>query len=136
MKELKELITHIISEGFKANFENSKNKIIFEKEGYSAIQIINQKFDGVEVWIGTKESNQWSRIDFMLEYYLSSNIDLTKKFQLDLDNKNISDYYIKFIEKYYKEMSDFKKFKNEEYVIWIKENSGIIEKLRIALQKK
>lgn len=96
------------------------------------IKFVDQRYDGVEGWIRTKDSD-WVRLDFLLEYFLSSNISITKKYSGQLNSRNISKQYCEELLSDFKlKTSDGKKFDFPKYKKWLS-NEFEIEKARKML---
>ena len=65
------------------------------------LKILDQRYDGVELYI--KYSYGSARIDFMLEYYLSKKLELSRM----LYRKEITfyEFHIQFLKRYMKQLS-------------------------------
>lgn len=65
------------------------------------LKFTNQRLDGWEAWIGS-DDEYWVRLDFLLEYYISKTVDLSKiikgkSHDKDLMKKYGDDMFRKFM---------------------------------------
>jgi len=89
------------------------------------VLIKSQKFDGWEGWL-KMSNNEWVRIDFMLEYYISGSVSITKKYSGSLNDEFYAkEYYGAFLDNYIDVLSNPNRFNNEEYQKWLKNTSEI-----------
>jgi len=89
------------------------------------VLIKSQKFDGWEAWL-KMSNNEWVRIDFMLEYYISGSVSITKKYSGSLNDEFYAkEYYGAFLDNYIDVLSNPNRFNNEEYQKWLKNTSEI-----------
>lgn len=86
------------------------------------VKYIDQKNEGLEAWVRKGQSN-WVRLDFILEYYLSGDVNLSKQFRGQLGEASIAkQYYNLLYAKFSKETSDGRNFDFEKYLSWQKSN--------------
>jgi len=98
------------------------------------LKFIDQRLDGLEAWV-RKGQSDWIRLDFMLEYYLFANVDLTKRYREKLDDKNQAQQYYELLhDKFIKLTSYGEKFNFEEYINWQRTTGSDIEIARKMLQ--
>ena len=125
------LIELLKIKGFKICEETSR-KATYVHTNHSVI-ILDQGVDGNEVWI-KKDDGDWVRLDFILEYFLTGSVALTKKFQSKLKSEeNNGLYYAEFINQHYKELFEDGKSSILEYPAWLRNNSGKIRMIRDLL---
>lgn len=80
------------------------------------IKYVRQKYDGLEAWV-RKGKSQWVRLDFILEYYLSGNVNISKKFKMKNEGESIHFFeslYTKFIQL----TCNGENFDFQEYLDW------------------
>ena len=98
------------------------------------LKFIDQRLDGLEAWV-RKGQSDWIRLDFMLEYYLFANVDLTKRYREKLDDKHqAQQYYELLYDKFIKSTSYGEKFNFAEYINWQRNTGSDIEIARKMLQ--
>jgi hypothetical protein len=96
------------------------------------IKYVDQRLDGIEGWI-KKGNSDWIRLDFMLEYFLSSNVGVTKKYKGQLKNRNKAERYNEeLLSKFKRQTNNGKSFDYEKYKKWLS-NRSEIEKARRLL---
>jgi len=97
------------------------------------LKFIDQRLDGLEAWI-RKGQSDWIRLDFMLEYYISANVDLTKKFNGRLNDKTQAEHYYQLLyDKFNKAILNGKEFDFVEYTNWQRTAGSDIETARKML---
>ena len=124
--ELKILEPFFNRKGFSI-VEETLFKCVFTKNGLYLI-VIDQRFDGLEVYIGNQPDKGEARIGFLLEYFLSNDVKLSRALASQLksasnqDEKNqiIEKYTVDFINNY--SGSVFREFEEilSEYPTWSK----------------
>ena len=96
------------------------------------VKFVDQKFDGTEGWI-RKQNTDWIRLDFMLEYFLSSNVGVTKKYKGQLNNRSKANSYNKeLLSKFKRQTNNGKSFDFQKYKEWLN-NRTEIDKARRML---
>ena len=96
------------------------------------IKYIDQNWDGVEGWIGN-DNLFWIRLDFFLEYYISENLDLSKKYK---NNKFGLDKYCEELFKKFDQKTIYNvEFDYSKYTKWLNMKNPEIEKV-IKLMNK
>ncbi len=89
-----------------------------DPKGIIELKYIDQKNEGIEAWI-RKEKSGWVRLDFMLEYYVSGSVSLSKQYKGRLEDVSIAkEYYNLLYAKFLKETSDGQTFDFEKYHSW------------------
>lgn len=113
------LIINIIPTKYSTNIKmNNKVKIKF----------IEQRWEGFEAWIGN-DNSYWVRLDFLLEYFISSNVNLSQKFKGQLDDSEIvKKYYKSLFNKFMMHTSNGKEFNYDDYMEWQKNNKIEVER--------
>ncbi len=97
------------------------------------LKYIDQKYDGLEAWIRYGDS-EWIRLDFILEYYLFKNVDLTKEYKGQLNDKKKAKEYIRsFYLKFSRNTSRGSTFDFKKYINWIRFNQSEVSKIRKLL---
>lgn len=82
------------------------------------LKYVDQKYEGLEAWIRRGQSD-WIRLDFILEYYLFNNVNLSKQYRSQLnDEKEAKQYYSLLYKKFTEETSNGKKFDFQKYLNW------------------
>lgn len=96
------------------------------------IKYIKQGFDGYESWIKVAEE-EWLRIDGFLEYFLTSDVKITKAFKGKMNSylQNV-DYCSKILNEFGSLILDETKFNHAKYKNWLTNNQN---ELAIAIQK-
>ena len=101
-----------------------ENKDIIE------LKFLEQRWDGLEAWIRKNQCDIWVRLDFFLEYYISGNVNLSKKYKGQLKNKEVIKQYSELLySKFLKETSGGSEFNPQEYINWQKNNKDDINKV-------
>ncbi|MET6989458.1 hypothetical protein [Sediminicola arcticus] len=86
------------------------------------IKYTEQRWEGFEAWIGS-DHTYWVRLDFLLESFISKNVDLSKKFKGQLNDFNIAKkYYESLFDKFMKTTSNGEEFNYDNYLNWQKNN--------------
>ncbi len=82
-------------------FKETQISKTYKKDSHH-IRIIDQRWDPPEIWIGTKEIEKNNiRLGFILEYYLSGQIEMIKKYnRINKSGKLTYDFYTEFLDKY------------------------------------
>ena len=80
------------------------------------IKYVDQRWDGVEGWLGN-DNLFWIRLDFFLEYFISGNLELSKRYK----NKELSleKYCERLFEKFNEKTFCNKKFEYTKYTEWL-----------------
>ena len=90
------------------------------------LKYVVQKHDGLEAWI--KKGDNWIRLDFLLEYYLFQNVNLTKSFKGTLNDDNMVKLYSESLfAKFLEATSNGTVFDFEKYSDWINNNQSDID---------
>jgi hypothetical protein len=102
--------------------------MINEESNKLELKYIDQGHDGVEGWI-RHDNGVWIRLDFILEYFLFHNVDVTRQYKNQLIDKNM---VVKYCESMFKmfseETSNGSKFDFNEYLEWKNNNQSEIRK--------
>lgn len=86
------------------------------------LKYIDQRYEGLEAWIRFKNS-EWIRLDFLLEYYLLKNVNLSKKYKGKLDDQLIAKcYYGLLYDKFSEKTSGGENFDFQKYIFWQRNN--------------
>lgn len=97
------------------------------------IKYVEQRFEGFEIWV-QKGQSDWIRLDFLLEYYLFGNVNLSKKYKgLLSDEMKAKQYYNLLYEKFIQATSGGYDFDFQKYTYWLKNNQLDINKARDLL---
>src|SRR5690606_5351077 len=92
------------------------------------LKFIDQRLDGWEAWIGS-DNMFWIRLDFLLEYYISKNVNLSRKMKNETFTKpTVKQYGVKMFNKFMKVTSNGEKFSYEGYSEWLKTDNPEIQK--------
>jgi hypothetical protein len=95
--------------------------------GELEIKFIDQRYDGLEGWIRKGQSN-WIRLDFMLEYYISDNVDVTKQYKGQLRNENMVKEYCNLLYAKFLQLTlGGQNFDFEKYIDWQRNNSAKVD---------
>jgi hypothetical protein len=108
-----------------------------ENVGYRGLEwkLIDQRYDGWEAWVRQDQSD-WIRLDFVLEYYLFGNVDVTKEFAGQLgDEKKVKKYCDLLCDKFTQAISDGYEFDFQKYSDW-QQRKGNIDEARRFLRLK
>lgn len=98
------------------------------KDSGKYLILVNQVIDLPEVYIGESiELQDMLRIDFILELFISGEIELSKRFKVD-GKINSIDYTIAFLETYHAELRSIS-ILQPDYYQWMRLNS---DKTRLA----
>lgn len=112
-------------------FSNNQKATNMDK-GEIEVKFVDQKFDGTEGWIRRKDSD-WIRLDFMLEYFLSSDVGITKKYKGQLNNRiKANSYNEELLSKFNRQTNNGNSFDFQKYKKWLS-NRSEIEKARKLL---
>lgn len=96
------------------------------------IKYVDQRHDGIEGWI-KKGNGDWIRLDFMLEYFVSNNIEVTRKYKGRINDPVVAkSFYKELLNKFKKETDRGNNFDSNKYKNWLR-NSSEIEKVRKLL---
>ena len=88
-----------------------------------------QRWSRIEGWI-IKDNKQRIRLDFLLEYYISNNVELSKKIKGKIKNNSImKEYSIKLFEKFMKFTDNGLNFNFEDYIKWQKTDNLETQKI-------
>lgn len=95
------------------------------------VKYLNQRWEGFETSLRVDEE-KWIRIDFFLEYFLTSDVKFTKNFQGDFKSYlgNVK-YASEFLEAFGSLILDEKKFNYEKYMEWTKKKAEIDKALEL-----
>lgn len=94
------------------------------------LKYVDQRFDSLEAWVKKGESS-WVRLDFMLEYYVSGNVSLSKQYKDQLgDEKTAKQYYDSMLKKL---TQHGHKFEIQKYLDWQRQNPAEINKAKNLL---
>ncbi|SHG62668.1 hypothetical protein SAMN04488109_1135 [Chryseolinea serpens] len=86
------------------------------------LKYIDQKNEGLEAWI-RKDKSDWIRLDFMLEYYLSRNVNLSKQYKGQLRDETIArQFYNLLYTKFSDDTSGGRNFDFQKYLSWQRSN--------------
>ena len=97
------------------------------------LKYVKQRHEGIEAWIRYNDS-EWIRLDFILEYYLFKNVDLSKKYKGRLNEELVVKQYSElFYAKFAEKTSNGSEFDFIGYVAWKKSNQFEINKARNLL---
>jgi len=97
------------------------------------LKYIDQRFDGLEAWIRYNDS-EWIRLDFILEFYLFNNVNLTKHYKEQFNNEGIVREYCELLfTKFSENTSNGSKFDFIKYLDWKNNNQSHIIKARNLL---
>lgn len=95
------------------------------------LEYVDQNWDGIEGWV-VKENEFKVRLDALLEYYISKNVELTYSI-IKGKTKNISyvkKYSSSLFEKFLKLTNEGREFDYDKYMKWQKtDNPKIVEKV-------
>lgn len=98
------------------------------------IKYVEQRHEGLEAWIRSNRGGSWVRLDFLLEYFLFGNVDLSKKYKEMLHDKNlIKRYYEALYSKVLSEELRRGEFNSDIYLEWQKNNQSDVSKARNLL---
>ncbi|WP_320020396.1 hypothetical protein [Labilibaculum manganireducens] len=93
------------------------------------IKYIEQRHEGLEAWVRRAKSD-WIRLDFMLEYYLFGNVNLSKEYKSQLIEKmKAKQYYELFYDKFIQAIKNGRKFDFQEYIDWQRCNRSEIDEV-------
>ncbi len=96
------------------------------------LKYVDQRHDGIEGWI-RKGDGEWIRLDFMLEYFISNNVEITKRFKGRINDPNLAKrFYSELLDKFKKETNQGMDFNLDRYNSWLKQGDEI-EKVRKSL---
>lgn len=99
-----------------------------KENGHNVLEIkyIDQKNEGLEAWV-RKGQSDWIRLDFMLEYYLFKNVNLSKQYKGQLGDASIAkQYYNLLYSKFLDETSDGGTLDFKKYLSWQRESHAEI----------
>lgn len=97
--------------------------------GKLEIKFIEQRFEGIEAWVRRGKSD-WIRLDFMLEYYLFGNVNLSKEYKGQIREKEkAKQYYDLLYEKFIRVIKEGHKFDFQEYIDWQRYNRSDIDEV-------
>jgi hypothetical protein len=90
------------------------------------LKYVHQKDEGLEAWIRKAESD-WIRLDFMLEFYMFGNVDLSSCYKLQLRDETIAKkYYDLLYRKFSDNTSEGTNFDFQKYLAWQRNDHSAI----------
>lgn len=92
------------------------------------IAIAEQRYgESIEGWF-KKDDNEWIRLDFFLEFFLTKDVAITKKFKGQLNSIEKAEQYYELLFSKFKELTDdANNFDFEKYSKWIRSKSDTEE---------
>ena len=97
------------------------------------IKFIDQRLDGWEAWIGS-DNKFWIRLDFLLEYYISKNVILSKKMKEHTSTQlPVKQYGEQMFNKFMDITSNGEKFSYDNYSKWLKMDNPEIQKALVLI---
>ena len=124
---------YLLSKGFFLEKKEKAIEIYFNNE--IRITIVDQRFDGIEVYL-EKGANQVVGIGFFLEYYLTKDVAIVKKNREGADKKEtFHKVYIPLLEAYLLTICDKSKFNFNDYNKWIRNKTETQKALELILKK-
>jgi hypothetical protein len=90
---------------------------------------IDHRWEPSEYWLGNDELF-WVRIDFLLEYYISKNLEISKEYKKKLKEENsLKEYAEILFAKFMKVTLNGNQFNYDDYVQWLKTSNPEIKEV-------
>ena len=87
--KIQSFISFLVENRFETQIDSEPKVILYNGEIY--ITIVDQGYDGIEVWMNNQRGLGGIRFDFILEYLLTKNVHISKVLKSKLESTSSPD---------------------------------------------